>query len=539
MANGNDKKNARMKKQEECVMDTKKFDYTELIDMDCKNQTAKLLENYFHRMLNEEEYDSVIPIEKEHFQKTFPEYLENINKKENKNIVNQTVQYVKHFILNVPTGNDFDIEEFKRYLCNLDYLVDKVLAFNIAILLNKKDVFVSEFDFETAWMSCTINPQKEYIQETDSKEDTPVDTSKLTIGMTVKNYKILCELLGQEIKEGNSRKYQLKNFERYFAWEKAGQKFTIMDIYDSPLEKEDLRKLGNNSIYTQAIEVILLQYLSHQDGYTRTLTKKKWWELLGITNHKYGRMTEKELLQLDKILTSFEIRHFYQRCNKKLEQILFSALNNLKNRKLINYQIQTVIVTTDEETGKDKYFLATDDNLKSILEVERYVLHDVLGFEKIFQVFLRFKQKEYYQKINEIIYEKYGWNYYFKQVKIIYVQENVQKALPESELNLKKQFLNKKVVSFLNENAENEFKKQKEKYSAKYEELVNKWWGNPEDIPDSEKSELWKMPDVYVTAQKILTDELIKIGHKDLSFSVKEFIESNSDLDEMFLFCNK
>lgn len=109
-----------------------------------------------------------------------------------------------------------------------------------------------------------------------------------------------------------------------------------------------------------------MQYLSRQDGYTRTLTKKKWWELLGITNHKYGRMTEKELLQLDKILTSFEIRHFYQRCNKKLEQILFSSLNNLKNRKLINYQIQTVIVTTDEETGKDKYFLATDDNLKSI-----------------------------------------------------------------------------------------------------------------------------------------------------------------------------
>lgn len=104
---------------------------------------------------------------------------------------------------------------------------------------------------------------------------------------------------------------------------------------------------------------------------------------------------------------------------------------------------------------------------------------------------------------------------------------------------MKKQFLNEKVVSFLNENAENEFKKQKEKYSAKYEELVNKWWGNPEDIPDSEKSELWKMPDVYVTAQRILTDELIKIGHKDLDFCEEEFIKSNSDMDEMFLFCNK
>ena len=439
-----------MKKQEECVMDTKKIDYTDLIDFDCKNQTAKLLENYFHRM-RDEEYDSVVTVEKEIYSKPFSEYIEYINTKENMDIINKIVQYVKQFILNVPIGNDFDIEEFKRYLYSLDAVVDKILAFNIATLLNEKDVFASEFDFETAWMSCGINLQKQSVQESDSKEDTPVDTSKLVIGKTVKNYKVLCELLGQEVKDGKAKKYQLENFKRYFEWEKAGQKFTIMDIYDTPLEKEDLRKLGNNSIYTQAIEIILLQYLSRQDGYTRTLTKKKWWELLGITNHKYGRMTEKELLQLDKILTSFEIRHFYQRCNKKLEQILFSSLNNLKNRKLINYQIQTVIVTTDEETGKDKYFLATDDNLKSILEVERYVLHDVLGYEKIFQVFLRFKQKEYYQKINEILYERYGWNYYFKQVKIIYVQENIQKVLPEAELNLKKQFLNKKVVNFLNE----------------------------------------------------------------------------------------
>ena len=358
-----------MKKQEECVIDTKNYDYTELIDMDCKNQTAKLLENYFHRMRNEE-YDSIVAVEEETYsEQPFFEFAEHINEKENQDIVNRTVQYVKQFILNVAMGNDFNVEVFKTYLYNLDPFFDKALAFNIATLLNEKDVFASEFDFETAWMSCGINLQKQSTQETDSKEDAPVDTSKLTIGMTVKNYKVLCELLGQEIKDGKSKKYQLENFKRYFEWEKAGQKFIIMDIYDTPLEKEDLRKLGNNSIYTQAIEVILLQYLSHQDGYTRTLTKKKWWELLSITNHKYGRMTEKELLQLDKILTSFEIRHFYQRCNKKLEQILFSALNNLKNRKLINYQIQTVIVTTDEETGKDKYFLATDDNLKSILDV--------------------------------------------------------------------------------------------------------------------------------------------------------------------------
>ena len=78
------------------------------------------------------------------------------------------------------------------------------------------------------------------------KEDT-LNVSGLSIGMTVKNYKVLCRLLGQETTTGKAKQYQLKNFERYFAWEKAGQKFVIVDIHNPPLEKIDLRKLGNNT----------------------------------------------------------------------------------------------------------------------------------------------------------------------------------------------------------------------------------------------------------------------------------------------------
>ena len=155
-------------------LDTKKFDYTDLIDMDCKNQTAKLLENYFHRMRNEE-YDSIVAVEEETYsEQPFFEFAEHINEKENQDIVNRTVQYVKQFILNVAMENDFNVEVFKTYLYNLDPFFDKALAFNIATLLNEKDVFASEFDFVTAWMSCGINLQKQSTQETDSNEDTPV-----------------------------------------------------------------------------------------------------------------------------------------------------------------------------------------------------------------------------------------------------------------------------------------------------------------------------------------------------------------------------
>lgn len=50
---------------------------------------------------------------------------------------------------------------------------------------------------------------------TKPKVPLKINTSKLKVGMTVKNYKELCELLKQEVTTGNAKKYQLKEFECY------------------------------------------------------------------------------------------------------------------------------------------------------------------------------------------------------------------------------------------------------------------------------------------------------------------------------------
>lgn len=51
---------------------------------------------------------------------------------------------------------------------------------------------------------------------TKPKVPLKINTSKLKVGMTVKNYKELCELLKQDfIQGGNARKAQLKEFECY------------------------------------------------------------------------------------------------------------------------------------------------------------------------------------------------------------------------------------------------------------------------------------------------------------------------------------
>lgn len=48
-----------------------------------------------------------------------------------------------------------------------------------------------------------------------------VDTSQLSEGLEVKNYRALCELVGEEPKTGNGKKAQLKEWTHFLGCEKS------------------------------------------------------------------------------------------------------------------------------------------------------------------------------------------------------------------------------------------------------------------------------------------------------------------------------
>lgn len=345
-----------------------------------------------------------------------------------------------------------------------------------------------------------------------------IDTSTLVVGMVIKNYKELCKILNEEAKTGKAKQLQLKNWKRYFDWEKDGQKFIIVDIYDTPLPKEDLRRKGNNSIYKNYIELILLQYLSKQEGYRKTFTKRNWLELLGMINSKYGKEPKMKLKQLDYCINDQEITLFYIRSNKKLERVLHDALSNLQREKLIIVEYETVIVSVDER-GKEHRFIANDYQKKKILQTERYILKNVMQYKNMFYVYIKNKSNEYYNKVNEKLYELYGWKYYYKQIKIIYDQPNIADAIPAKEVMLQKEILNSKIVEFLNENAKNVYEKKEKEYEDALDEYLNDWIGDKEYLRNRIKvPNTWKYPKAYIEAQRILTDELIRIGHSNIVF---------------------
>lgn len=512
--------------------------YESLIDIDKRNNTAVILEKYFWDMHGVKEYASIVDIPPAVYKKSDLPDISQLN-----TIIPTKLFPIKDFIVNAKKYTKINQEIFPSALYDLHPIIDLIIAYDVAEILDAHRTYDSVDELNAVWLKILTRHQKEQMSITQSEEKTKltgIDTSGLFVGMVVKNYKQLCEILKKETKTGNARKAQLKEFGRYFDWEKAGQKFIITDIYDTPLEKEDKRKFGNNSIYVRYIEVILLKYLSQQTGYTRTLTKRKWWELLGIVNSKYSRVSSKELEDLDYSVTAWEIKNFYQRCNKKLEEILFSALNSLKSRKLITYEIQTIIVKRDDK-GREIYSEANDNEKKMLLDVEHYVLHNIFECDKMIQIFLKFQQKDYYNKVNELLYEYYGWDHCFKQIKIIYTPDGVRQVYPELEAKLQQELslmLNEEVCNAINQNAKDTYQKWIDDHK-KWEQSCWRDILNSDGKRTSRAKEPFHVQvprDIYLDAQNILKDELIKIGHSKMTFSSEEFLESNEELNTLFDF---
>ena len=332
-----------------------------------------------------------------------------------------------------------------------------------------------------------------------------IDTSLLEIGMVVKNYKEMCKLLGEQPTTGNSKKAQMKNWERYFEITKVkgSQKMMVSDIYDEPLAVVDGRSQGNNSIYVKSIEVVLLYYLSQQKGYTATFTKAKMWKMLGMVNQHYKTLPNSELKKIDYVITDYEINHFYQRCDNKLTNILFSAMNNLKHRFVIEFEEQVVCVDTNNH-----YILADDRMKKNILSL-KYQVRKEMGFESEQQIYLKMKAAEFYKAVNYYLNKLYGYKYTFKQYKIIFNQNIVMEEIPRIEQEFQKTLLNDNIIGSLNRSA----KKHYDSVNAK----------------DAE----FRLPDTYIQAQEILTDKLVKLKNNvNVNDSYEAYVDE--ELDKLF-----
>lgn len=166
-----------------------------------------------------------------------------------------------------------------------------------------------------------------------------MNLSKLHIGLRVKDYPTMCELLDEPVKNGGSAKpAQLKRWKQYFSWREEGRAFIITEIYERPLPKPF--KAGD--MYTEDILIILHDYFKGS-GY-RTFFSGELLDLLGFTN---GRKTiENRTNEITAEPEHFDlsdydyliIRQNFEYHIKYFKSIMTTSFERLERRNYLNWE---------------------------------------------------------------------------------------------------------------------------------------------------------------------------------------------------------
>lgn len=348
------------------------------------------------------------------------------------------------------------------------------------------------------------------------QNDIAVNINNLSSNLVL-NYKQLTELLSiKYYAGGNAKKSQLDLLSCYVDYIKKGTKFYIKKVHDEKVSANLLKKRAdkiarkNDGLYIKYIELILLNELSKTNGNTFSLTPKKLYKLLGMANDKYFYKnyelgTDQEI-EADRIrfvknqvplADNSDINDFFIRTNDKFRKTLSDSLKSLKSRRLIDYQEQRIIVLLPDTNsyGYSDIIVADDYQLETILKAERTVL-DSFGLNRVEHVYLTKRTKEFYSKVSEIINE-YGWDYYYKQIKIVYNQKNTENYISklENEIVKLKSELNNELIASLNKQID-------KKYDAGKSDLNSIESGVEEDS---------FLLGSYITIQKELLEKFVRI----------------------------
>ena len=269
---------------------------------------------------------------------------------------------------------------------------------------------------------------------------------KFKSGMVVKNYKEMCGLLGEKVEAGNSKKAQLREWERFFKYHKEGHKFIIDQVYDEPKEKLDLR--GSDGLLSNDIQPLILDLLvknNHSNSICFSCTKLL--EMLKMVNANYhvGRRNIKlfsKYLEVDEDV----INDFYYFEHTKLKLSLESALNALHHKRLISWEKVIMVCVLEQSpipdsVGEYKVIKinrpATNNEIEFLLSVDRRVL-DIMNVRSLRDIYGTSRYNQFKKLVKEEIKNSNSNILYsYKGYQIVQLKEYVVKALEEENKRLR------------------------------------------------------------------------------------------------------
>lgn len=256
--------------------------------------------------------------------------------------------------------------------------------------------------------------------------------------LKVYTYKELRELFGEEEKGGNSRKAQLKEWERYFRWTNiTSQKYFVEEIYKSPLPKQDGRKSngGNSTSKFIALDDVIMKFYSECEETLGTLGKLA--VDIGILTKEYPkyRNAQHEIVQWG--IPSYVVKNLFWNIQSCVIHAIRAALGRLKKEGYLEVSFYIALKLT---SGQEEELSVAISN--EVIEMENKTLKE-MGITRR-DIFLNEKlQKDFNEKMKAQIHEKYGYNiyYYYKKYRIKATGKKYQNKSKESIDKLSRKFI--------------------------------------------------------------------------------------------------
>lgn len=164
------------------------------------------------------------------------------------------------------------------------------------------------------------------------------------IGDEIKNYKVMCELLGEKVRTSNSKKSQLKRWEQYFKWEHKGHMFIITEIINNQYPTHDNNLVGQGvKKHSKELQSLLLHFLkahnTKYDSHWITISMKGLIELAQIFTNEFHLLPyNSDILQENQerfgVQKNF-INDFYTRVYTTSSNDIQTALKQLEQRGII------------------------------------------------------------------------------------------------------------------------------------------------------------------------------------------------------------
>lgn len=237
-------------------------------------------------------------------------------------------------------------------------------------------------------------------------------------------YSELCTLLGEDEKQGNSKKAQEREWARNFEYikkgEKKGLRYFIFDIYD----EEKRKTAAGNSKYVKMIESVLSYALisyCEATGSDEVRIITDWqgiaYTIYMLNSNAWNKKSDLRKIAKDNKISMSTFNAFIHADKRYIQSKIERALNDMKKNKEIIWQ-EIHVGWCDGKCRK-----LTDNEYLQYVEIEKDVVREMVpkcrntgvGFWTIIK---QNKQSEFYSKVDDAAMNKLNIRSVFAKYEI-------------------------------------------------------------------------------------------------------------------------